>query len=81
MGKTPGIPSVSPYDGRGGRCTCCQINIPREMFDKEIFLASQGSYRHKHCGTQIRLYPRVSGKRHDGTPGKRRRELQIKRIE
>ena len=81
MGKQPGMPSVSPYDGQGGRCSYCQINIPRQQFAEEIYTGIRGAFRHKHCGHQIRLFPRVSGKRHDGKPGKLRREQSIKRIE
>lgn len=81
MGKPAGLPSVSPYDQNGGRCSRCQINIPGYEFHKEVKLAKNGSYRHRRCGNQLRLFPRVSGKRHDGKPGKLRRELQIKRIE
>lgn len=76
-----GLPSVSPYDRNGGRCSYCQINIKRHDFTHETYKGRSGAIRHKACGTQLRLYPRVSGTRKTGQPGRARREQKIKRIE
>lgn len=81
MGIRPGPESPSPYDDQGGRCCVCAVNIPRHLFHKEVRIVRGGSFRHRRCGNQIRLFPRCSGTRRSGIKAKQRRESQIKRIE
>lgn len=81
MAKIAGMPSVSPYDKNGGRCSRCQINIPRHEFIHKTYKGKSGAIKHKDCGTSLRLHPRVSGIRKTGQPGRARREQKIRRIE